>query len=82
MNQTPTKTFTPCRGKTACRDDGLICLTCGRSLAEVEATRRLIDALADLALQHGYGNVDEFAAYVAGKVGKKVRHRREGEAGE
>lgn len=81
MKHTAGKTFTPCRGKTACRDDGLVCLTCGRTLAEVETTRRLIDALADLAIQHDYGNVDEFAAYVAGKVGKKVRHRRDGEAG-
>jgi hypothetical protein len=74
------KTFVPCRGKTACRDDGVSCLTCGRSLAEIEATRRLIDALAELALFHEYANVNEFAAYVAGKVEKKVGYRREGGA--
>ena len=74
-------TFTPCRGKTACRDDGLVCLTCGRSLAEIEATRRLIDQLADLALRLDYGNVAEFTAYVATKVEKKVKHRREGGSG-
>lgn len=72
------KTFTPCQGKTACRDDGLICLTCGRSLAEVEQLRRLIDGLATLAIQHGYANADEFAAYVARKVVKTVHHRRGG----
>jgi len=82
MKHPPTKRFIPCQGKTACRDDGLVCLTCGRSLAEVEATRKLIDALADLAMGHGYGNVDDFAAYIARKVEKKVRHRREGRAGE
>lgn len=76
------KTFTPCQGKTACRDDGVTCLTCQRSLTEIEATRQLIDALAELALRHDYENVDEFAAYVARKVGKKVQHRREGKAGE
>lgn len=76
------KTFTPCQGKTACRDDGETCLTCNRSLAEVESTRRLIDALADLVLRHGYRNVEEFTAYVAGKVKKKVHHRRQAESGD
>ncbi|MEW5770285.1 MAG: hypothetical protein AB1831_07955 [Pseudomonadota bacterium] len=70
------KTFTPCKGKTACRDDGERCLTCGRDFAEIEQTRALIDALADFALAQGYGNVEEFADYVTGKVVKKVKHRR------
>lgn len=69
-------TFKPCQGQTACRDDGATCLTCGRSLAEIEHTRSLIDALADLAVNRGYDNVEEFAGYVADKVVKKVRHRR------
>jgi predicted Fe-S protein YdhL (DUF1289 family) len=68
--------FTPCKGKTACRDDGVLCLTCGRTLAEIEALRQLIDALAEHALRQDYANVAEFAAYVAGKVEKKVAHRR------
>ncbi len=67
--------FTPCKGKTACRDDGERCLTCGRSLAEIEQTRSLIDALADFAITQGYDNVEEFAGYVAEKVVKKIRHR-------
>jgi len=67
--------FTPCKGKTACRDDGERCLTCGRSLAEIEQTRSLIDALADFAITHGYDNIEEFAGYVAEKVVKKIRHR-------
>ncbi|ADE11091.1 hypothetical protein [Sideroxydans lithotrophicus] len=70
-------TFNPCKGKTACRDDGERCLTCGRSFAEIEQTRNLIDALSEFALAQGYDNVDVFAAYVADKVEKKVRHRRE-----
>jgi predicted Fe-S protein YdhL (DUF1289 family) len=69
--------FTPCKGKTACRDDGAICLTCGRSFAEIEQTRALIDALAEFVIAQGYDNVGEFVAYVADKVEKKVRHRRE-----
>jgi hypothetical protein len=68
--------FTPCKGKTACRDDGERCFTCGRSFAEIEQTRSLIDALADLAVNQGYDNVEEFAGYVASKLVKKVRHRR------
>jgi hypothetical protein len=67
--------FTPCQGKTACRDDGERCITCGRSFSEIEQTRSLIDALAELAVLQGYENVEEFAAYVADKVVKKVRHR-------
>ena len=70
-------TFKSCRGKASCRDDDNICLTCGRTLAEIEQTRVLIDALAELVCAQGYDNVGEFTAYVADKVEKKVRHRRE-----
>lgn len=68
--------FTPCKGKTACRDDGEQCLTCGRSFAEIARTRALIDALADFVCTQDYGNVDEFSAYVVSKIEKKVRSRR------
>ncbi len=67
--------FTPCQGKTACRDDGERCITCGRSFSEIERTRSLIDALAEQAVDQAYENVEEFAAYVAAKVVKKVKHR-------
>jgi phosphoribosyl-dephospho-CoA transferase len=70
--------FTPCKGKTACRDDGRQCLVCGRSFEEIARTRELIDALANLACEEGYDNIDEFAEYVAHKLAKKIRHRREG----
>lgn len=69
--------FTPCKGRTACRDDGEKCLTCGRSFAEIEQTRSLIDALAEFVIAQGYENTGEFAAYVADKVEKKVKYRRE-----
>jgi hypothetical protein len=69
--------FTPCKGKTACRDDGEKCLVCGRGLQEIEDTRRLIDALAELAISQDYENLGGFAAYVADKLEKKIRHRRE-----
>ena len=69
--------FTPCKGKTACRDDGEHCLVCGRSFEEIARTRELIEAVADFAYEQGYANVGEFAAYFASKVEKKVRHRCE-----
>jgi hypothetical protein len=69
--------FSPCKGKTACRDDGEKCLTCGRSFVEIEQTRSMIDALAEFVCAQGYDNVNEFATYVAAKVEKKVKHRRE-----
>lgn len=69
-------TFTPCKGKTACRDNGERCITCERSFAEIEQTRALIDALAEFALTQSYDNVEEFAGYVSDKVVKKVRHRQ------
>ena len=50
--------FTPCKGKTACRDDGEKCLVCGRSFEAIIQTRQLIDALTDLACAQGYDNVD------------------------
>lgn len=70
--------FTPCRGKTACRDDGERCLVCNRGLEEIAQTRDLIDALAELALRQDYDNVADFAAYVAAKLAKKVAFRRAG----
>lgn len=70
------KTFTPCQGKTACRDDGERCITCGRSFAEIERTRALIDALTEFALDQDYDNLETFAAHVADKVVKKTKHRR------
>ncbi len=70
-------TFTPCQGQTACRDDGERCITCGRGFPEITQTRALIDALAAFAIEQDYENVEEFAAYVAAKVVKKVKHRRD-----
>jgi len=46
-------TFTPCKGKTVCRDDGERCVTRGRRFAEIEQARCLINALAELAVKRG-----------------------------
>jgi len=69
--------FRSCVGKNACQDDGVLCRTCGRSAAEIETTRRLIQELADAALQYEYENAAEFFAYVASKAEKKHRYALE-----
>ena len=69
--------FNPCKGKDACRDDGERCLTCGRKLTEVARTMFLMNELSDFVIEQDYDNVDEFAAYIARKLVKKVKHRRE-----
>lgn len=69
--------FLPCQGKTSCRDDGKCCLTCGRSLEEIEWLRDLMDQMASMAIAYEYENVEVFADYVACKVPKMVAHRLE-----
>ncbi len=63
-SDSPVARFQPCQGKDACRDNGERCVTCGRSLEEI-------------AMDFGYDNVEEYAAYVARKLFKTVNHRRE-----
>jgi hypothetical protein len=69
-----TKMFVPCQGKTACRENNIQCLTCGRSLDEIYTTRSLIDALASFAHTMGYQNAETFFQYVSGKAHKKFDH--------
>lgn len=68
--------FKPCQGKTACRDNGEICLSCGRSLSEIEQLRSLIHGLTSLALEYDYENIDDFTQYIARKVQKSINHER------
>ena len=68
--------FQPCHGKSDCRDDGERCVACGRQLTEIARLRDAIDALASLALDHDYDNVEEYAGYVARKLFKTINHRR------
>ena len=68
--------FTPCQGKNACRDDGVLCLTCGRKLSEIAKLRDLMNGLTELAIDSDFENVDEYAEYVARKVVKMVEYRR------
>jgi hypothetical protein len=69
--------FVPCQGKTACRDDGVRCLTCGRTIEEIGRLRDALDGLADLAITYDYENVAEYRAYVAQKLEKMIVYRRQ-----
>ena len=74
--------FVRCKGKMACQEDAEGCRTCGRSHAEIRATRELVERIAGLTLEQGYENDEEFIRYLADKALKTVRHRREGAARE
>jgi hypothetical protein len=69
-------TFTRCQGKNACRDNGVLCLTCGRKLHEVEKLRELMKALSELAIDYNYDNVHDYAEYIARKVVKMIEHQQ------
>ncbi len=71
--------FTPCQGKNACRDNGVLCLTCGRKLTEIEKLRELMQGLSELAIDYDYENVDDYAQYVARKVAKMIAYKRQEE---
>ncbi|MET0116864.1 MAG: hypothetical protein ABW090_05525 [Sedimenticola sp.] len=72
-------TFMACKGKSACRDDGTRCLTCGRSLEEITRLRELIDGLSTLALDQQYYNLNDYLNYVINKTAKTIVHRQKGE---
>ena len=67
--------FIPCQGKHSCRENEEKCLTCGRTLEEINLLRDLMDQLASLAIAYEYDNVDQFAEYISRKLPKMVSHR-------
>lgn len=67
--------FTPCQGKTACRDDGKCCLICGRSLDEITWLRDLLGQITDIAITYDYNNVDEYTTYIKAKLDKMINYR-------
>jgi len=72
--------FTPCQGKNACRDNGVLCLTCGRKLTEIMKLRELMQELTALAIEYDYENVDDYAEYIARKVSKMIVYARQDQA--
>lgn len=69
--------FKPCVGRNACRDNGEVCLTCGRSLEEIVSTKQLVDNIFDFIQEMDYDNADEFMAYLGRKIGKKIAHAKQ-----
>lgn len=68
--------FRPCQGKSACRDNGVLCLTCGRKLNEIVQLRELMQQLTELAINYDYENVQEYTDYLARKVAKMIEYQR------
>jgi predicted Fe-S protein YdhL (DUF1289 family) len=69
--------FTPCQGKNACRDNGALCLTCGRELTEIIKLRNIMQELTSLAIEYDYENVDDYSQYIARKVSKMIDYQRQ-----
>ncbi|MCU7811904.1 MAG: hypothetical protein KZQ77_11820 [Candidatus Thiodiazotropha sp. (ex Notomyrtea botanica)] len=69
--------FTPCQGKNACRDNGVLCLTCGRKLSEINKLRDLMQSLTTLAIDYNYENMDDYTQYIARKVAKMTEYQRQ-----
>jgi hypothetical protein len=74
--------FKPCQGKNACRDDGVLCLTCGRRLVEIHSLRELLQQLTELAVDYDYENVEEYTVYVTRKLEKMILSRRQEQVGQ
>ncbi|MEL0583998.1 MAG: hypothetical protein AAES65_03830 [Candidatus Thiodiazotropha sp. (ex. Lucinoma kazani)] len=72
--------FTPCQGKNACRDNGVLCLTCGRKLSEISKLRDLMQSLTALAIDYNYENLDDYTQYIARKVAKMTEYQRQEQA--
>jgi len=67
--------FTPCLGRTACREDEVQCLTCKRSLQEIADTRAVVESVTTFLQQMNYDNPEQFLDYLVSKVGKKLKAR-------
>lgn len=67
--------FSPCIGRTACRDDGVRCLACNRSLEEIAKTRDVMDSVTAFLEEMKYENPEQFLEYLSSKVVKKLKAR-------
>lgn len=67
--------FTPCIGRSACRDDGVRCLACNRSLAEIAMAREAIETVTAFLEEMNYENPEQFIDYLSSKVMKKLKAR-------
>lgn len=67
--------FTPCIGRTACRDDGERCLACQRTLTEIERSRAAIEVVTTFLEEMRYENPEQFLEHLSSKVLKKLKAR-------
>jgi len=67
--------FNPCIGPSACRDDGVRCLACNRSLAEISITRDVMETVTAFIEEMNYENPELFLEYLSSKVMKKLKAR-------
>lgn len=66
--------FTPCQDK--CTYEGNICEGCGRSHQEIAATKKLVMAVVEFALEQDYENTEEFAETIGKSIAKKLQKAR------
>lgn len=67
--------FNPCIGRTACRDDGVRCLSCNRTLAEISKTHDVMETVTAFLEEMSYENPEQFLEYLSSKVMKKLKAR-------
>lgn len=64
--------FTPCQDQ--CTSDGEICQGCGRSLAEIAATKQLVKNAVEFIKQQEYENPEAFVAAISKSILKKLQY--------
>ena len=62
--------FIACNGE--CTDEGICCEGCGRTHQEIDAMRKPVEELAELATKMEYENIGDFANAVAGSIKYKL----------
>jgi len=62
--------FTPCQD--LCSKDSAICSGCGRTQAEIAATKQIVKTTVDFIQQQGYDNPEDFVAAISKSILKKV----------
>ena len=69
--------FTPCKSRDDCNYNETHCLSCRRSIEEINAVRELTSDLAlrlnNMINKMQYDNPDEFVSYVLRKTEKKLK---------
>ena len=62
--------FTPCQD--LCTSDGETCQGCGRSLAEIAETKKIVKSAVELIKKQQYENPEDFLAAINKSILKKL----------